>query len=138
MESTGVYWIALYEILEGRGLEVLLVDARHVRNVPGRKSDVLDCQWLQQLHSYGLSRGAVRPPEAMDGLRAYMRQRERLIAVAADAIRHMQKEPGQKKLLHDNVVTEKTGVTGMQSMSRHLAGGRGAGRLEAGRPRERR
>ena len=92
MESTGVYWIPLYEILEDRGLEVLLVDARHVRNVPGRKSDVLDCQWLQQLHTYGLLRGAFRPPDEMVRLRAYLRQRERLLAAAADSIR----------LAHDN------------------------------------
>jgi len=63
MESTGIYWIPLFEILEERGLEVLLVNARHVKNVTGRKSDVLDCQWLQQLHTYGLLRGAFRPPE---------------------------------------------------------------------------
>ena len=73
MESTGVYWIPVYEILESRGLEVLLVDARHVKNVPGRKTDVLDCQWIQQLHTYGLLRGAFRPPEEMVALRSYLR-----------------------------------------------------------------
>ncbi len=74
MESTGVYWIPLYELLEARGFEVLLVDARRVKNVPGRKSDVLDCQWLQQLHTYGLLAGAFRPPEAICALRTYARQ----------------------------------------------------------------
>lgn len=67
MESTGVYWIPVYEIREERGLEVVLVDGRHVRNLPGRKSDVLDCQWLQQLHAYGLLRGAFRPPGVYRG-----------------------------------------------------------------------
>ena len=70
MESTGIYWIPLFEILEERGLEVLLVNARHVKNVSGRKSDVLDCQWLQQLHTYGLLAGAFRPPEQVTALRA--------------------------------------------------------------------
>jgi transposase len=78
MESTGVYWIALYELLESRGFEVLLVNARHVKNVPGRKSDVLDCQWLQQLHAYGLLRGAFRLAEAVCALRSLSRQREML------------------------------------------------------------
>src|SRR5262245_30153365 len=71
MESTGVYWIPIYEILEARGFEVLLVNAAHVRNVPGRKSDVRDCQWLQELHSYGLLRGSFRPPASFVELRAY-------------------------------------------------------------------
>jgi len=93
MESTGVYWIPAFEILEERGLEVLLVNARHVKNVPGRKSDVQDCQWLQQLHTYGLLRGAFRPDEEVVALRTYMRQRDMLVHRAADHIRHMQKSP---------------------------------------------
>ncbi|MBU2719408.1 IS110 family transposase, partial [Acidithiobacillus ferridurans] len=75
MESTGVYWIPLFELLESRGFTVLLVNARHVKNVSGRKSDVLDCQWLQQLMSYGLLRGAFRPDNAICVLRALWRQR---------------------------------------------------------------
>ena len=71
MESTGVYWIALYELLESRGFDVCLVNARHVKNVPGRKSDVLDCQWIQQLHSYGLLSASFRPEESICQLRAY-------------------------------------------------------------------
>src|SRR5512136_187219 len=74
MESTGIYWIPVFEILESYGLEVMLVNARHLKNVPGRKSDVLDCQWLQQLHTYGLLRGSFRPDEEMCALRAYTRQ----------------------------------------------------------------
>jgi transposase len=79
MESTGVYWIPLFELLESRGFTVLLVNARHVKNVTGRKSDVLDCQWLQQLLSYGLLRGAFRPPEQVSVLRALSRQRAMLL-----------------------------------------------------------
>jgi transposase len=126
MESTGVYWIPLYEILEARGLEVVLVDARHVRHVPGRKSDVLDCQWLQQLHSYGLLRGAFRPPEAIVTLRAYLRQRKGLITDASDGIRHMQKALRQMNLLLDNVVNDITGVTGLAIIRAILAGERDA------------
>lgn len=129
MESTGVYWIPLYEILEARGLEVVLVDARHVRNVPGRKSDVLDCQWLQQLHSYGLLRGAFRPSEAMVPLRAYVRQRERLTSEASDCIRHMQKALRQMNLLLDTVISDITGVTGLAIIRAILAGERDAGQL---------
>jgi transposase len=135
MESTGVYWIPLYELLVERGLAVLLVDARHVRNVPGRKSDVLDCQWLQQLHTYGLLRGAFRPPEAMVALRAYLRQRERLIQAGADAIRHMQKALRQMNLLLDNVVSDITGATGMAIIRAILAGEQDASRLAALRDR---
>lgn len=129
MESTGVYWIPLYEILEARGLEVLLVDARHVKNVPGRKTDVLDCQWLQQLHGHGLLRGAFRPPEEIVALRAYLRQRERLIDGASDCIRHMQKALRQMNLLLDNVVSDITGVTGQAIIRAILAGERDPAQL---------
>jgi predicted nucleic acid-binding protein len=87
MESTGVYWIPVYEILERRGFTVLLVNARHVKNVAGRKSDVLDCQWLQQLHSYGLLRGAFRPADQVCVLRSLNRQRAMLLRMQA---RHIQ------------------------------------------------
>ena len=83
MESTGVYWIPLFELLERRGFEVKLVDARHVKNVSGRKSDVLDCQWIQQLHTYGLLAGAFRPPDEVCVLRSYLRQREMLIQTSS-------------------------------------------------------
>lgn len=129
MESTGVYWIPLYEILEARGLEVLLVDARHVKNVPGRKTDVMDCQWLQQLHGHGLLRGAFRPVEEMVTLRAYLRQRERLIDDASDCIRHMQKALRQMNLLLDKVVSDITGVTGQKIIRAILAGARDPGQL---------
>ena len=91
MESTGVYWIPLYEILEARGLDVVLVNARHLKNVPGRKTDVVDCQWLQELHAVGLLRGSFRPTAAIAALRAYLRHRETLVQGAATHVPRMQK-----------------------------------------------
>lgn len=126
MESTGVYWIPAFEILEERGLEVLLVNARHVKNVSGRKSDVQDCQWLQQLHTYGLLEGAFRPPQQVCALRAYLRQRENLIQYASSHIQHMQKALRQMNLLLDNVVSDITGKTGMQIIRAIVAGERDA------------
>lgn len=124
MESTGVYWTPVYELLEARGFEVLLVDARRVKNVPGRKSDVLDCQWLQQLHTYGLLAGAFRPPEAICALWAYARQRENLVRYAASHIQHIQKALQQMNLLLHHVVSDVTGVTGMRILKAILAGER--------------
>lgn len=124
MESTGVYWIPLFELLERRGFEVKLVDARHVKNVSGRKSDVLDCQWLQQLHTYGLLAGAFRPPDEICVLRSYLRQREMLIQTASMHIQHMQKALQQMNLLLHNVVSDITGVTGMKIIKAILAGER--------------
>ena len=91
MESTGVNWIPIYEILEAAGLEVNLINARHLKNVTGRKSDYLDCQWIQQLQTYGLLKGSFRPPEDFVALRAYVRQRENLIRYRSAHIQHMQK-----------------------------------------------
>lgn len=124
MESTGVYWIPLFELLERRGFEVKLVDARHVKNVSGRKSDVLDCQWLQQLHTYGLLAGAFRPPDEVCVLRSYLRQREMLRQAASQHIQHMQKALQQMNLLLHNVVSDITGVTGMKIIKALLAGER--------------
>lgn len=124
MESTGVYWIPLFEVLEERGLEVLLVDARRVKQVPGRKTDVLDCQWLQQLHTYGLLAGAFRPPEQVCALRSYLRQRETLVRGAAAQIQHMQKALTQMNLQLHTVVSDITGVTGMQIIHAILDGER--------------
>lgn len=124
MESTGVYWIPLFEVLEGHGFEVKLVDARHVKNVSGRKSDVLDCQWLQQLHTYGLLSGAFRPPDEICVLRSYLRQKEMLTQTASMHIQHMQKALQQMNLLLHNVVSDITGVTGMKIIKALLAGER--------------
>jgi transposase len=124
MESTGVYWIPLFEVLERQGFEVKLVDARHVKNVSGRKSDVLDCQWIQQLHTYGLLAGAFRPPDEVCVLRSYLRQREMLIQTSSMHIQHMQKALQQMNLLLHNVVSDITGSTGMKIMKAILAGER--------------
>lgn len=124
MESTGVYWIPLFELLERQGFEVKLVDARHVKNVSGRKSDVLDCQWLQQLHTYGLLAGAFRPPDEVCVLRSYLRQREMLTQSSSMHIQHMQKALQQMNLLLHNVVSDITGVTGLKIIKAILAGER--------------
>ena len=124
MESTGVYWIPLFEVLEQRGFDVKLVDARHVKNVSGRKSDVLDCQWLQQLHTYGLLQGAFRPPDEVCVLRSYVRQKEMLTQSSSMHIQHMQKALQQMNLLLHNVLSDITGVTGMKIIKAILAGER--------------
>lgn len=131
LESTGVYWVPLYEVLEARGFAVKLVDARKVKNVSGRKSDVLDCQWLQQLESYGLLRAAFRPQEAIVVLRALMRQREMLIKSASSHIQHMQKALQQMNLRLDNVVSDVTGVSGMRIIKAILKGEREVEKLAA-------
>ncbi len=124
MESTGVYWIPLFEILEDRGFTVRLVDARHVKHVSGRKSDVLDCQWLQQLHTYGLLQGAFRPTEEIAVLRSYLRQRAMLIRYAAAHVQHMQKALQQMNVLLHQVVRDITGLTGMTIIRAIVAGER--------------
>lgn len=122
MESTGVYWIPAFEILESRGLKVILVNARHVKNVTGRKTDVKDCQWLQQLHTYGLLHGAFRPEDDYVSLRAYMRQRETIVSHLASKIQHMQKALRLMNVLLDNVVSDITSQTGMAIIRDILSG----------------
>jgi len=124
MESTGVYWIPLYELLVERGFEVLLVDARQAKNVPGRKTDVLDCQWLQELHTYGLLRGAFRPVDQVCILRSYLRQRSMLVSYASHHIQHMQKALEQMNLKLAHVVSDITGLTGMGIIKAILSGER--------------
>ena len=124
MESTGVYWIPAYEVLEQRGFEVVLVNARDAKHVPGRKTDVSDAQWLQRLHEYGLLRGSFRPQAEIAGLRAYLRQRERLLDYAAAHIQHMQKALTQMNLQLHHVVSDITGVTGMRIIRAIVAGER--------------
>src|SRR3954453_2814606 len=114
MESSGVYWIPVFEILEQRGFEVMVVNARDAKHVPGRKTDVSDAQWLQRLHEYGLLRASFRPQAAIAALRAYLRQRERLLDSAAAHIQHMQKALTQMNLQLHHVVSDITGVTGMR------------------------
>lgn len=114
MESTSVYWIPVFEILEARGFEVLLVNARDVKNVPGRKTDVNDAQWLQQLHQHGLLRGSFRPRDAVVGLRAYLRHRQGVVEYAASHVQHMQKALMQMNVQLHHVVSDITGVTGLK------------------------
>jgi transposase len=124
MESTGVYWIPLYEILEARGFEVLLVNARHVKHVPGRKTDVHDAQWLQQLHQFGLLSGSFRPHERLLALRTYLRERDMLISHMATHVRHMHKALTQMNLQIHHVIADITGVTGMAIVRAILDGER--------------
>lgn len=122
MESTGVYWIPLYELLEERGFEGVLVNARHLKNVPGRKTDVLDCQWLQQLHSFGLLRGSFRPAREITQVRAYVRHRENLVRYAASHVQHMQKALSLMNLQLHQVISDLTGATGMRILRGLVAG----------------
>jgi len=124
MESTGVYWIPLFELLESRGFTVFLVNARHVKNVSGRKSDVLDCQWLQQLMSYGLLAGAFRPAEAVCVLRALWRQRAMLLYGQGRQVQHIQKALTQMNIQLANVISDVVGVTGQQILRAILDGER--------------
>ena len=122
MESTGVYWIPVYEILEDRGFEVYLVNARHTKNVSGRKTDVLDCQWIQQLHTYGLLRASFQPAEDIAILRAYARQQQNLIRYRSAHIQHMQKALQLMNLQLTNVISDITGETGMLIIRAIVAG----------------
>jgi transposase len=131
MESTGVYWIPLFEVLEARGFKVFLVNARHVKNVSGRKSDVLDCQWLQQLMSYGLLAAAFRPAESVCVLRALWRQRAMLLRGQGRQIQHIQKALTQMNIQLANVISDVVGVTGQQILRAILAGERDGQALAA-------
>jgi transposase len=126
MESTGMYWIPLHQILEARGIEVRLVNARHVKHVPGRKSDVSDCQWIQYLHSVGLLRGSFRPPQEICAIRSLTRHRESVLGMAADQVRHMHKCLDQMNLQIHHVINDLTGTTGMAIIEAILAGERDA------------
>lgn len=122
MESTGIYWIPIFNILEAHGLEVLLVNARHVKMVPGRKTDINDAQWLRQLHAYGLLRGSFQPAQQWSALRTYLRHRDRLVEYAAAHIQHMQKALMQMNLQLHHVVSDITGATGMRILRAIVAG----------------
>ncbi len=129
MESTGVYWIPLYQILQARGFEVNLVNARHAKNVPGRKTDVADCQWLQQLHTFGLLKNSFRPPDQICALRSLLRQRENLIAAASKCVQHMQKALVEMNIQLTNVISDISGETGLAIINAILAGERDPERL---------
>src|SRR3954453_9747816 len=124
MESTSVYWIPIFELLDARGFTVFLVNARDAKHVPGRKTDVSDAQWLQRLHSFGLLRASFRPKGQIAELRAYVRQRERLLEYAASHIQHMQKALMEMNLQLHHVVADITGTTGLRIIRAILAGER--------------
>lgn len=129
MESTGVYWIAAFQVLERRGFAVCLVNARHVKNVSGRKSDVLDCQWLQRLHSYGLLNASFRPADQMCVLRSYLRYRDELVCARSVQCLHMQKGLQQMNVQLHQVLSDVTGVSGLRIIEAILAGERDVRKL---------
>ena len=129
LESTGVYWIALFEVLESHGLEVCLVDTRRLKSVPGRKTDVVDCQWLQQLHTFGLLGSAFVPEGSVSILRSFLRQRAMLVSYASHHIQHMHKAMQQMNVKLGNVVSDITGQTGMAIVRAIVAGERDAAKL---------
>lgn len=124
MESTGVYWIPVYDILEEHGFQVCLVNVRHLKNVSGRKTDVLDCQWIQQLHTYGLLSASFRPPEQIVAIRSLVRHREMLVQYRSAHIQHMQKAMTVMNVRLTNVLSDISGVTGLKIMRAIVAGER--------------
>ena len=129
MESTGVYWIPPYKILEEAGLRVCLVNSRYVRNVPGRKSDVSDCQWLQYLHSVGLLQASFRPAQQVCALRSLLRHRDSLVQTASTYAQRMQKALDQMNLQLHHVISDIVGQTGLAIVDAILAGERDPQRL---------
>src|SRR6266853_3363795 len=117
MQSTGAYWMALYDLLERHGFEVNVANARHTKTLPGRKTDVQECQWLQKLHTFGLLNNSFRPPEEIRTLRGYLRQRENLVAAAATCIQHMQKALTEMNIQLANVISDISGTTGLAILS---------------------
>jgi transposase len=124
MESTGIYWIPVFEVLEARGLDVVLVNARHLRSVPGRKTDMLDCQWIQRLHSCGLLRGSFRPEGAIARLRSLRRQQQNLVEARVRVIQWMQKSLDQMNVLVHRAVSNLVGETGLRIVRAIVAGER--------------
>ncbi len=129
MESTGIYWVPVFNVLQASGFEVLLVNARHVKNVPGRKTDINDAQWIRDLHQFGLLRGSFQPSNDLASLRAHLRHRERLLAYGAAHIQHMQKALMLMNLQLHHVVSDITGATGMRIIRAIVAGNCDARRL---------
>ena len=124
LESTGVYWIPLFEILEQRGIRPCLVNARHMKNVPGRRTDWHECQWLQFLHSVGLLRAAFRPGQDICAVRTLLRHRNELLSAASQHVQHMHKALTQMNLQIHHVISDITGVTGLAFVYAILAGQR--------------
>lgn len=131
MEATGVYWIPVFQILEAKGIEAVLVNAAQAKNVSGRKTDMLDCQWLRTLHSYGLLAASFRPAQEIAVLRSYMRHRQMLIETAAAHVQHMQKALAQMNVQLQHVISDITGSTGMRIIRSIVAGQRDPQHLAA-------
>lgn len=131
MESTGVYWIPLFQILEARGFEVYLVNARHVQNVPGRKTDVQDCQWIQFLHSVGLLQASYRPPQEICAIRALLRHRDGLVKTSSRHIQHMQKSMDQMNVKLHHVISDIAGKSGLAIVDAIVSGERDPQKLAA-------
>ena len=124
MEATGVYWIPIFQILETRGFEVILVNARQTKNIAGRKSDAKDCHWIQRLHTFGLLQGSFRPKDAYCTLRTYLRYRDELIAARSTQCQHMQKALQQMNLQLTQVLSDISGVSGLAIIHAILEGKR--------------
>jgi transposase len=136
LQSTGVYWISLYDILEERGFQVYLVNARHTKNLPGRKSDVQESQWLMKLHTYGLLNNSFQPPSKIRILRTYWRQRLQHVTGAATCVQRMQKALTQMNIQLANVISDLSGVTGQLIVRAIVAGERDPWKLaELSHPR---
>jgi transposase len=129
MQATGVYWIGLFQVLEDYGCEVQVVNARHTKTLPGRKTDVQECQWLQQLHTFGLLNNSFRPAEQIRVLRSYMRQRENLVAAGSTCIQHIQKALTEMNIQLANVISDLSGTTGMAILRAIVNGERDAYQL---------
>jgi transposase len=131
MQATGVYWMGLYQVLESYGFQVYVVNAKYTKTLPGRKTDVLECQWLQKLHTFGLLNNSFLPPEEIRGLRTYLRQRENLVAEAGTCIQQMQKVLTEMNVQLANVLSDLSGTTGMAIVEAILEGQRDPQRLAA-------
>ena len=129
MQATGVYWMAVYQVLESYGFEVYVVNAKYTQTLPGRKTDVLECPWLQKLHTFGLLNNSFLPPEQIRVLRTYLRQRENLVASAATCIQQMQKVLTEMNVQLANVISDLSGTTGMAILKAILSGERDPQRL---------
>ncbi len=129
MQSTGVYWIALYDVLETRGFKMCLANARHTKNLPGRKSDVQESQWLLKLHTYGLLRNSFRPPDEIRALRSLWRLRDRHVKEAARTVQHMQKSMITMNVQLSNTISDLSGTTGLAIIRAILTGERNPEKL---------
>ena len=135
MQSTGVYWVPVYDVLEAAGLEVYLVNAEHTRNLPGRKSDVQESQWLMKLHTFGMLKNSFRPVSIIRSLRGYWRQRAEHVHAASRAIQRIQKALTEMNVQLSNVISDVSGLTGMRILRAIVAGERDGNKLAALRHR---